>query len=136
MNTLAKAQTLATSKGISIDSYNPGDKLTYKIDEGVNKSFFEMSLNPLYRCKTLSVAYKFIIEYNEDQVPEDKREFVSQYAEKFIECYKDIRPLRINNTKYISDIQFDKAFENCALPLRQVFYPMCREEIKRILGGN
>jgi len=67
-------------------------------------------------------------EYFEDKtgvIPEERREFVRQYAVKFTIDTKD--------TSDLSDDHFEQIFRDCALPLRPVFYPMLREEIQKVL---
>lgn len=62
MRTLAQAKYLATCKGLSVDKYNPGDNLTYKVDQGVNKSYFAMSWSAV-RFKSLKAAMEYIENY-------------------------------------------------------------------------
>lgn len=99
----------------------------------VLKSYeFPMNITRFVSAIDGKLTYEIPFAYaNEDyaeryRIPESRRDFVAQYASKFVEVH--------GNSKDMSDEVLSKTFEDCALPLRAVFYPMCREEILRRQG--
>lgn len=60
-------------------------------------------------------------------IPESRREFVRQYANKYLVEHSQGKPYNMTNE------YFDELFKDCALPLRPVFYPMLREEIQKLI---
>ena len=61
---LSEVQKIAESKNLSVQKYNPGGNLTYKVIQGKGKSYFEGY--QLFRSKSLKDCYIFVLEYKEE----------------------------------------------------------------------
>ena len=61
MRTMTKSNKLANELGLCVTKYNPGDNLTYKVQKGLNKDYFEGGT--VFIGKTLSHVDAFLSGY-------------------------------------------------------------------------